>query len=180
MRVVAFDTETTGLIDNHTIKISKQPEIIEFYGCLFDDESGKVLKEMEMLIKPKQLVSDEIYAITGINNEMLKDCATFSHYSYDMELFLESAETITGHNLSYDMEMIEIEMERIDCGVIMKWPDRKICTVEQTIHMKGIRLSLSNLHDYLFSEKFEGAHRAKQDVQSQVRCYMELKKRGEL
>lgn len=179
MIVVAFDTETTGLVDNHTIKLDKQPEIIELYACAFDDHNGKVLRDLDLLLKPSRPIADDITAITGITNAMVADQPPFKHYSYDLMLFLEDGNSITGHNLSYDMEMVELEMERLKCDAKVKWPPG-ICTVEQTVHLLGIRLSLSALHDYLFGEKFTGAHRAKQDVKAQMRCYMELKKRGEL
>jgi hypothetical protein len=58
----------------------------------------------------------------------------------------------------------------------VKWP-RRICTVEQTQHIKGFRLNLSGLHEFLFGEKFSGAHRAKVDVAALVRCSSEMFKR---
>jgi len=90
------------------------------------------------------------------------------------------AQFFTAHNLAYDMEMLEFEFKRLNDTLKGLWNKPLICTVEQTVHLRGIRLSLSALHEYLFNEKFEGAHRAKADVQAQVRCFMELKKRGEL
>lgn len=177
---LAFDTETTGLIYNATIPINKRPEIIEFYGCLFDDKTGKIVKELDLLIKPtiNKTISDEITGITGIDNDMVSDKPQFFTIADDIKKFIQKAEFVTAHNLAYDMEMIDFEMDRLSDSVY--WPANRICTVEQTVHLRGIRLSLSALHEYLFGEKFEGAHRAKVDVQAQVKCFMELKKRGEL
>jgi len=176
---LAFDTETTGLIYNATLPIAKQPEIIEFYGCLFDDKTGEVKEELDLLITPTRHVSEEITSITGITNAMLKGKPSFKDCSIRIYDLIRNAKFVTAHNLSYDMEMIEFEFKRLGSAAI-DWPSTTICTVEQTVHLRGIRLSLSHLHKYLFNESFEGAHRAKQDVQAQVRCFMELKKRGEL
>lgn len=181
MKIVAFDTETTGLIDNRTMKNDKLPEIIELYACRFDDKTGKIDKELDLLIRPtiaKEL-SEETLRVTGITDELLTGKKQFKDHADEIIRFFNQCEAITGHNLSYDTELVEIEMQRCRVMPTIKW-QRLICTVEQTVHMRGIRLSLTALHEYLFGEPFSGAHRAKTDVQAQVRCFLELKKRGEL
>lgn len=178
MFIAAFDTETTGLIDNHTVKLDKQPEIIEIYACIFNDKDGKIKHEYNTFIKPKVPITPEITKITGITNAMVKDANAYPYYAKHIRQLLNDAPVLTGHNLSFDIEMLSIEDER--CKLPALKVNRQICTVEQTVHLRGMRLSLSNLHQYLFNEPFEGAHRAKVDVHAQVRCYMELKKRGEI
>ena len=175
MKALIFDTETTGLIDNHTKKIDKQPEIIEFYGCMADLKTKKIGKEIDELIKPSREFDDEITKITGITPEMVMEKPPFKHFAPAIRTFIEKAPCVIAHNLSYDMEMIDIEFERL--GIKIAWPKLRICTVEQTVHMKGFRLSLSALHQELFGEPFTGAHRAKVDVQALSRCCCELFKR---
>lgn len=179
-----FDTETTGLVENRTIKLDKQPEIIEFYGCLADLADGRIVKEFHTFIKPKQPLSDTppprskktITQITGITNEMLADAPRCDEVIKTIiEMPTMSIRTIA-HNLSFDKDMVEIEGERHELPVI--WSKEMICTVEQTIHLKGFRLSMSNLHQLLFNEAFEGAHRANVDVAALLRCSVELHKRG--
>lgn len=177
MKAFAFDTETTGLVENRTVKDERLPEIIEFYGCEFNLKTGKIGKEINLLIKPRKAISVEITTITGITNEMVAKAPPFSHVSNDIKRMIEAQPLILAHNLSYDKEMVTIEMDRLQKKVI--WP-KGLCTVEQTIHLKGFRLSLTNLHEYLFGEPFSGAHRAKVDVAAMVRCCVELHKRGEL
>ena len=177
MLAIGFDCETSGLIDNRTIKLDKQPEIIEFYGCVFETETGEVFQDFGVLIKPKHKVSEEITRITTITNEMLVGCHPFAFHANAIRDFLGAAPTVIGHNLSYDKEMIDIEFQRL--GEVINWP-ATLCTVEQTIHLKGYRQSLSNLHKLLFNQEFSGAHRAKADVQAMVKCVVELTKRGEL
>ena len=174
---IAFDTETSGLIDNRTIKLDKQPEVIEYYGCLFDMKSGKIKEELDLLIRPSkpECVSKEITRITGLTYEDLKDKLPFSSHADDIFDQIRSAPIAIAHNMSYDKDMIEIEAQRLDKKV--PWPKRLLCTVEQTVHFKGFRLNLSGLHELLFGERFEGAHRAKADVAALVRCCTELHKR---
>jgi DNA polymerase-3 subunit alpha len=73
--------------------------------------------------------------------------------------------------------MINNEMRRL--GLTVAWP-RVICTVEETEHLKGHRLKLSDLYELLFGEKFANAHDAKADVEALAKCYFELVKRGEI
>lgn len=73
--------------------------------------------------------------------------------------------------------MIDFEMKRLVTE--LAWPERLVCTVEATEHLKGHRLSLTKLYEHLFpGENFPGAHRAKADVQALVRCYVEMFKQG--
>lgn len=178
MFIVAFDTETTGIPDNRLINISKQPEIIEIYIAMFNDKDGKVKHEFNSFIKPKVAITPEITKITGITNAMVKDAKDYFHTVRHIMNMLNDAPVLTGHNVQFDIDMVDIENER--CKLPSVKTNRKVCTVEQTMHLKGFRLSLSNLHEYLFGQPFDGAHRAKVDVEAQIRCYMELKKRGEI
>jgi DNA polymerase-3 subunit epsilon len=169
-----FDTETTGLTFNRTLPLDKQPEIIEFYGCLADLVTGKVFAEIDTLVLPSSPIPAEATNANGITNEMVKGAPQFRKVAPQIKAMIEQAPLIIAHNLSFDVEMVEIDMERV--GLKIAWP-RKLCTVEQTLHLKGFRLSLSALHEYLFGEAFSGAHRAKVDVEAMLRCCVELKKR---
>lgn len=180
MKAFLYDTETTGLITNRKLKLDKQPHIIEFYGCLADLKKGKVLSEINTFIKPPDpsLVTPEITRITGITYDDLKDAPPFASVAEDIFRTLEKSPILIAHNLSFDKEMIDIEAERLSRSV--KWPKRLLCTVEQTVHIKGFRMNLSGLHEHLFGEPFAGAHRAKIDVDALMRCSVKLVKMGVL
>lgn len=185
VKALIFDTETTGLPKNRTIKLDLQPEIIEFAAALVNLKTGKVLKKYQTLIKPSKALSDTpafgekktITQITGITNEMLKDAPSFKEVSKTIFTMIQKAPAAIAHNLSFDAEMLEIEAERLKYE--LAWP-RKICTVEATISMKGFRLTLTKLHVQLFGKEFEGAHRAMGDVDALTPCCVELFKRGVL
>lgn len=182
MKAVVFDTETTGLIRNRTLKLDQQPEVIEFYACAVNLKTGRISKELDFLIKPLKPLSDKpapgekktITQMNGISNEMLKGKPTFKEVHAKIFSMLQGAPVVIAHNASFDKEMINIEAQRL--GIELAWP-RVICSIEQTLHLKGHRLSLTNLHLELFGEPFDGAHRAKVDVAALVRCCRELHKR---
>lgn len=177
MKVAVFDTETTDLIYSGLIRLARQPHVIELYGCGVDLATGEVLEEVERLIRPPVKISEESVKITHITDEMLKNELPFEFYSEEFKTFLEKYPVVIAHNASFDWEMMNIEFARLSKKI--NWP-RILCTVEQTIHMKGYRLKLQDLHELLFNERFKEAHRARNDVAALTRCVIELYKRGEI
>lgn len=175
MKALVFDTETTGLIKNRTLKLDRQPEIIEWFSCLTDLKTGRQSRTCEFLVKPSQPISAEITKITGITNAMVENMHPMKVVGQRFIAEVHKADVVIGHNVRFDMDMLEIEAERY--GWKIKWP-RTICTIEETIHMKGYRLNLSALHELLFGEAFKGAHRAAEDVKALIRCCVQLHKQG--
>lgn len=173
----AFDTETTGLIDNLSMPDAHLPELIEFYGCEFVWETGEVVREFETFVKPERDIEEIITKITGITDETVKDAPRFPDVAERIQEALLWTEPVLAHNLSYDEDMLTLEFRRR--GLDLRLPLR-VCTVEQTVHLKGYRLSLGALHETLFGEPHQDAHRARTDVMAMVRCCVELKKRNEL
>jgi DNA polymerase III epsilon subunit-like protein len=106
---------------------------------------------------------------------MLKDAPWFKDKASDLKKFIEGHDRVVAHNLSFDMDRVNNEMER--AGLVVEWPKDRICTVEQTEWLKGFRLSLGALYEFLFKENFPNAHRAENDVRAMSRCYIELIKR---
>jgi DNA polymerase III epsilon subunit-like protein len=177
MIALIFDTETNGLVDNLTMAIEKQPDVIEFFGQTVNLETGEKLSELQQLIKPPKLIDAEITNITGITNELVAEAPTFSEVADKLEKYITSAPLVIAHNLSYDRDMLNIEFQRL--GRFIAWP-QGLCTVEQSIHYKGYRLNLNALHEHLFGEPFAGAHRARPDVEALTRCCIEMVKRRDL
>lgn len=178
MRAFIFDTETTGLVKNSLIPLASQPRIIEFFGQTVDDETGQVIEEIEFFCNPGIDLPPEITRITGIKPEDIKGAPQFAGFCGKVQEAIEGADAVVAHNLSFDMALVEADCLR--CSANPAWPARLICTVEQTEWIKGHRLSLTDLHQYLFDEPFKGAHRARHDVEALTRCYLELRKRGDL
>lgn len=178
MKILCLDTETTGLIDNASTPLDKQPAIIEWFSCTVDTDSGEISDELELLVKPNKPISAEITRITGIDDEMVKEARSFADVAPSIREKIESAQIACAHNLSFDREMTNLCFRRLD--QYLQWPKRQICTVESSIHLRGIRLNLQTLHELLFNERFKEAHRARNDVMALVRCVIELAKRGEI
>jgi DNA polymerase III epsilon subunit-like protein len=183
MIVCTFDTETTGLIDNHVKRLDRQPEVIEFacvwadWNSLVSDET--ILAKYEVLIRPQySRLADkpEKEKPHHLTDEDLADCVTFDQVADKILSLLQGAQIICGHNLSFDMEMMDIEYERLRRKIA--WPAARMCTVEQTMHMTGNRTKLEDLHQTLLGYKHENAHRAMDDVMATLRCLREIRRKG--
>jgi DNA polymerase III epsilon subunit-like protein len=177
MKVFVFDTETSGLINNHIIPLNRQPEVIEFSGMLVDLDTGEVLNEIDQLIRPIRPISEEITRITGIMPEDLAEKPAFKEVASAIFEAIASAPMVLAHNAAFDTEVLSLEANRLNQKII--WP-RIICTVESSIFYRGYRLSLGALYSYLFNEELKEAHRAKMDVINLVRCASEMFRRGDI
>lgn len=178
MKYLFFDTETTGLLENSLMPIHKQPHVIEFFGVVFD-ENEQELGSLDLLLKPPVKLDEVITRITGLKDEDLADKPTFGQMATTIATFLDDTDVLLAHNLSFDMQIMAYEFER--AGIAVPWvehPIELICTVEATEHLKGYRLSLSDLHLELFGEVFQGAHRAQADVRAMAKCYFEAMRRN--
>jgi len=175
MIATVFDTETTGLIINPARKLDTQPEIISLAMQSLIVPSGELQVSYYKVFKPKKPIPEEITKITGFTNDSVSSAPSIKDHLDDIIVFLETSELIIGQNLGFDMSMIELECQRDNRRI--KWP-RKLDLVASTIHLKGYRLSLKNLHTELFGVAFEDSHTADADVAATVRCTVELYKRG--
>lgn len=175
-RIGIFDTETTGLIKNRLTALGRQPEIIEFYLGIYNPK-GKKIDEYGTLIKPRKPITEEITGMNNISNEMVENAPGFAQVAIPIKKALMSCDRLVAHNMAFDRDMVDIEMERAQMTV--DWPP-VMCTVEQSQVITGNRLKLMQLHMHLFGEGFEEAHRASKDVAALARCYFELVKRGEI
>jgi len=180
MRYLIFDTETTDLISNSLLPLDKQPRIIEFFGHIVDHE-GRTSDALEFVCNPGIRIEKKTTEITGIKQEDLRWQPRWAHFADDVEKLIASADAVVAHNLSYDWDMVNFEFMRMKRDpATLPWPAMRICTVQETEWFKGHRLSLSALHKELFGEEFEGAHRARVDVEALTRCFMELLRRGDV
>jgi DNA polymerase III epsilon subunit-like protein len=175
MIATIFDTETTGLILNPARKIETQPEILSFASLTVALDTGERSDVYYRIFKPQSLLSEEITKITGFTNRDVSECNPIYHYIDEMINILEKASLIMGQNINFDKQMFELECKRYNRTI--KWP-KMMDLVENTIHIKGYRLSLTNLHKELFGHEFDSAHRADVDVLITAKCAIELFKRG--
>jgi DNA polymerase III subunit epsilon len=175
VKATVFDTETTGLIINPARRLDTQPEIISMAIQSVNLVTGEIYDSYYKLFKPTRIITEDIVKITGINNDMVTGEPSIKDSLDDIIFKFETAELLIGQNIDFDMRMTELECTRY--GKHVTWP-KILDLVANTIHIKGYRLSLKNLHIELFGEEFKGAHQADVDVAMTIKCAVELYRRG--
>jgi len=176
--MIIFDTETTGLIKNGLIELSKQPQIIEFAAIKLDDSTLEEVDRLEFLANPGVKLPEIITKITGLTDGDLADEQPFKYYFPQLVKFFFGEKYSFAHNHSFDTGMLSLELRRMKKQYQFPWPFRQICTVNSTYHFKNFRLNLQRLHFHLFNKEFTEAHRAMKDVEALTKCVIKLIKDG--
>ena len=175
--IIIFDTETTGLDKPEETDLNLQPFITEIY-ChkVTANKKMKYVDSFHSLIKPPIPIPDFITNKTGIDDYTVKKAPSFLEIFHEFCFFFLGCEMMIAHNLSFDLKMIRFELQRIGKEFNFPYPPIHFCTVEQSMHIKGHRMTNGELHKHLTGKEIEGAHRAKIDVLATFENYKILKK----
>lgn len=105
-------------------------------------DGKKVIDRWETLINPEKEIPVAIFALTGINNEMVRHAPTFDAISVKVFEML-SNRIFVAHNVNFDYSFVRHQLE--ESG--FKWTARKLCTVRAARKIKpGLAsYSLGNL-----------------------------------
>jgi DNA polymerase III subunit alpha len=185
-----FDTETTGLPRNWAAPITDTdnwPRCIQIAWQLHD-EMGNLIEHQDYLIKPEGFnIPFDAERIHGISTELaqargvaLKDVLE------KFNIALSKSKFIVGQNVGFDVNIMGCEFYRLEIPSPMaSMPVLDTCTeiTASLLKLPGGRggkfklPTLTELHEYLFGQKFEEAHNATADVEATTRCFLELIKR---
>jgi DNA polymerase III epsilon subunit-like protein len=108
MRLLIFDTETTGLPKTRESAIkgpNNWPHIVSISWVILDTETNIIMKRRSYIIKPKWHIPSESIAIHKITNEnaMLNGVDLFNVIN---EFITEPCEAIVAHNIEFDLNVI--------------------------------------------------------------------------
>lgn len=119
MRVLTFDTETTGLPKSKIISpdnLELWPHIIQLSYAMYDTNLNKLTSIKDKIIKiPKDvLVSDESINLHGITKETteLKGVKIYEALN-ELFCYFKEADCVVGHNIEFDINMLRIEILRM-------------------------------------------------------------------
>jgi len=115
-RVIVFDTETTGLIKKKCNNLEDQPHIVQFSYVIHNVVTKTDTKIVDKIIKLPSNVTmcDECINIHKITNEMSQTVGV--EIDEVLKGFYEDlliCDLCVGHNISFDLSMIKIELERL-------------------------------------------------------------------
>jgi len=184
MRVIVFDTETTGL-PSKKFTLDQQPYVIQFAAVVYEYSfASKSLEEVEQYnwyINPRVDIPFDSISVHGITNEMVAGKPYFEQIAKQLYDVFASCDIAVAHNIEFDRMVLAIEFER--AGVNTKFlPSQLFDTMKETKDLCRLPGKLGNyksprlseLHTYLFNESFENAHNAIFDVYATGRCLQEL------
>lgn len=118
MKVIVFDTETTGLIPSYNTSLydtKKYPYIVQLSWLLFDVDNDKLLNVGDHIIKlpPGQTISEEASNIHGITNEIMRSKGVPArHALQEFANDLKQANVCVAHNIKFDKRMVRVEFIR--------------------------------------------------------------------
>jgi DNA polymerase-3 subunit epsilon len=107
MKLLIFDTETTGLPKSRTAAIEKPdnwPHIVSVSWVILHD--NKIIKQREYIVKPENwVIPDDSIKIHGITNE-LASANGVSLQSAMSEFMGEQCDMMVAHNMDFDYNVI--------------------------------------------------------------------------
>ncbi len=158
--VLVFDVETTG-----TDK--RRDQVIEL--CM---QFGLEGPSRTWRFRPSCPISPGAQAVHGISIEDLADCPTFAECAEEIAAIFTQHEVIVGYNLSFDIDMLQAEYERLRVAAAERGslPVAQL-DVRGKVIVDPYRLwqqceprSLQHAHQRFVGQTFEAAHSASADV----------------
>ncbi len=197
MKILVFDTETTGLPEKNVsiYDHNKWPYIIQLSYIFYDISNNiSVIKDDYVYIRPEVEISEASYEKHGITRELLNDKGVNIRTAmHDFNRFLNIADIVVGHNISFDKRMIFVECirNRIEQKFTKYEGNNKIskaeyCTMKNTVELCDLYYetktgkqfkknpTLSELYKKLFPQAVlpDNLHNSIIDVAVTIRCYM--------
>jgi DNA polymerase III epsilon subunit-like protein len=176
------------------------PHVVQFSYIVFDTESNEIVKIKDSIIKVPDgfTITEENAKIHGITTEIsLAKGVDLLPVLEEFFADFDSSDHIVGHNVSFDINMIKAELQRL----IMNSSDKKLqeyltkintstkfyCTMQETIELCAIELKdkygrpykkfpkLVELYQKMFGVTPKNLHNSLNDVIVCLRCFIKLK-----
>jgi DNA polymerase-3 subunit alpha len=186
-----FDTETTGLPKSWSAPITDTdnwPRCVQIAWQLHD-EMGNLVEHQDYLIRPEGFnIPYDAEQVHGISTDLATaQGVLLTEMLEKFNVALSKASYVVGQNVGFDINIMGCEFHRAGLQTPllgMNVLDTCTETTAELLRLPGGRggkfklPTLTELHEYLFGQKFSEAHNATADVEATTRCFLELVKRG--
>ena len=190
MKILIFDTETTGLPEKGALinNIHHWPYIIQLSFILYDTQSNLVLDISDSIVKLNKNIeinhiSESIHKISmDISQEKGKDIKSILE---NFEKAVNKCDIIIGHNINFDKNIVLVEILR---NKMFNFLENKIfyctmkcikniCKIPITINGKNIFKypKLIELYKFYFQDEPNNLHNSMYDVLITLKCYGMMK-----
>ena len=195
MKVLVFDTETTGLPEENNVSILdtfRWPYIVQLSFIYYDSEINDVIEYYDTVIKlPDNItIPEDSIKIHGITNEIMREKGI--NIKTALKKFndtLKDCDIVVGHNISFDKRMIMVECIRNKISQYFTRGQNKkpeFCTMKNSKNICKIKMvnfkgeeyfkspKLSELYTFIFKEEPRNLHNSFVDVLLCLRCYFAI------
>jgi DNA polymerase-3 subunit epsilon len=209
MRVLVFDTETTGLPKSKLISpdtLHLWPYIVQLSFVIYDTDLNDIAEAKDFIInvEGKVIIPEESINIHGITNEISRSKGvTIEEVLNEFFYYLRNVDKVVGHNVSFDINMLKIELLRIiylnknisseeqtetkyNLHFLTNFKNIS-CTLQDSIDLCDIKAidrygkqyakwpKLSELHQKLFDTIPNNLHNSFNDILATLRCFVKMK-----
>ena len=118
MRVLVFDTETTGLPKSKIMNpdmLNLWPHIVQFSYVIYDTILNDIVESKDTIVKVKDgiTIPEDSIKIHGVTNESSQKNGTNIEFILNEFFYhLRDVDLLVGHNISFDINMIKVELLR--------------------------------------------------------------------
>jgi len=198
MKVLVFDTETTGLPVDQNAPLTdsaKWPYIIQLSFMVFDTDTKEILEYSDHIIRlaDSVYISPESIAIHQITRQRSQtDGIPIQQALANLAENMRDTDIIVAHNINFDKRMLIVEFHRNNIKNFLyhnNLPILEYCTMQRTTALCKLPAydkktgelyksykwpTLAEIHEHLFGNKPRGTHNAIADVMICLRCYIML------
>ena len=181
MRILVFDTETTGLPKkrNQPLTDTKNwPYIVQISWVVYDvmESSIKTINDNIIKLPENVTVPEESTKIHGITNDMMLERG--ENIKKILKMFLmdcANCDLIVAHNIQFDENVISVESIRnYGTNVMSQINTPRYCTMKKSIKKFKRYVKLEYLHKHLFNQELRNLHNSLNDVYVCLRCFIKI------
>ena len=202
MKILFFDTETTGLpldYDEPFTNVKNWPRLVQLSWILEETQTNEVT-EHDFIIEPVGFIipfaATKIHHITHDwaerNGKPIKSVL----HRFDFDIL--QADLLVGHNIEFDLNIVAAEFYRLKkdnrgvfgtgtINAIIKnlLSKPKFCTMLNGTNYTKIEVpyqdeykwpKLAELYRYFFGYDFKGAHNSLDDIRATRECFWEMER----
>jgi len=203
MRILCFDTETTGIPPRKSptiFTVNNWPYVVQLGFILYDTDKHEILIKQDLIINVSEygiVIPESSTKIHGITNDASKmDGVPIVNALNSFLYALQSCDMLVAHNIEFDWNMINVEVMRQllmrNKHIQRQWIQinseiTHYCTMKSSVDICRIESVNRNsgkkyfkyprqyeLHKHLFNTNLTNLHNAFNDVLVCLRCFYKL------
>ena len=184
MKVLVFDTETTGLLPKCILSkdnLNQFPHILQISWVVYDLTKNRAHSVSNHILKTNVKITNR--HIHGITNDI---CLEKGICPVDaLNFFIDDcniSDLLIAHNINFDLSVIKANLMRYNMSSKINFLEEmsKHCTMESSKYLVNARFpnggikwcKLQDLFFKLFGYNFKSAHNSLYDVVATLKCYL--------